>query len=428
MATNMFKLTRTMGPEKGKVFFAMPFGTKKVGAGDFNFDEFYADECVPIVRDDCGMEPVRGDEIYGSQGVWETVWNGIQQAELVVVDFTARSTSVVLEFGWAVVLGKRVVVLTQDPEDVPTDVRGIYRFTEYGESYKAMKRLREELALQLKTMREQPAEEMALMPMPMPDGGSMTSVPARVIVAMPDYVVVQDDSGRRGVMGNDDVDYARLIKDMSRRFPVGTRLDGAFVVDPLRKEMRYTLTGGEINPWPLLARRFPPGTPLHQRVTNVVAGVGAFVHVDRGINGLVPAAQFNGELPQPGTELAISVVRIDEHRRQVALRLNGAVRQASTARFAELGWSGDGEVTRAVPEQADHKGGFILVRLPVADRPAMLLAKDMTDDLRHDLNNGHVEVGEVITVEVTMVDARAGKTLLREVPEEDAAEELPAAA
>ena len=177
--TKMFKLTRTMGPERGKVFFAMPFGTKEVNGVPFDFDAFYHDECVPVVRDDCGMEPVRGDEIYGSQGVLETVWRAMQQADLVVADFTARSPNVALEFGWALLLGKRVILLTQDPDDIPTDVRGLYRYTEYSQNFKHMRRMREDLALNLKEMSQEPAEEMALMPMMPMVRGSMTSVPAR---------------------------------------------------------------------------------------------------------------------------------------------------------------------------------------------------------------------------------------------------------
>ncbi|MGH3981682.1 MAG: hypothetical protein ACREX8_15115 [Gammaproteobacteria bacterium] len=132
-------------------------------------------------------------------------------------------------------------------------------------------------------------------------------------------------------------------------------------------------------------------------------------------------SQFGSTLPQPGTELEVSVARIDEHKRQVSLRLdwlaaaNGESNQL-TSRFMPVGWQGHGEVVRAASEQ-DGRGGFILVRLPEADRPAMLLVKDMTEDLHHDLNNGHVELGAEIKVEVFSVDTGAGKTLLRELPE-----------
>lgn len=42
----------------------------------------------------------------------------------------------------------------------------------------------------------------------------------------------------------------------------------------------------------------------------------------------------------------------------------------------------------------------------------MMVVKDMSTDLRADLNSGHVEMDEEIYVEVDKVD----KTLLRELP------------
>ncbi|MGV9364245.1 hypothetical protein [Amycolatopsis sp. NPDC003731] len=414
--SSIFKPTRTMAPEPGNVFFAMPYGVKVLSNGqEFDFDEFYREECVPVVREDCAMSPVRVDGIYGSQGVLEAVWQAMQQADLVVVDFSGRSANVAFEFGWALLLGKRIVLLTQDAEDIPSDVRGLYRYITYSDKSRDMRRMREELALQLKAMREEAAEEMAPMPMP---GGAMTSVAAKVIHADQDYVVVRDERGRCGVMRNNDVEYCRLIKDMRKRFPVGTNLDGAFVVDPMRSEMRYTLLGGEVNPWPLLARRFPAGRTFRGRIANSNAALGAFVQVEGNINGLVGAEQFGGSVPSPGTELEITVVKVDESRRRVSLRLVRVLKEAHSAGagFAEVGWRGFGEVVKAVPE-ADGRGGFVLVRVPGASRPALLLAKDMTADLRADLNNGHVETGEEIYVEVRQVDTVRNRTLLGELPE-----------
>lgn len=425
--SNMFKPTRTMGPEQGSVFFAMPFGTKKLRNGDeFDFDLFYRDECVPVVRDDCEMDPVRVDGIYGSQGVLEAVWRAMQKADLVVVDFTTRSANVAFEFGWALLLGKRVVVLTQDPDDIPTDVRGLYKYIIYSDRAAATRHMRQELAQELKALSKEPSEEMALMPMPTPWGRN--SVSARVIFADRDHVFVQDDSGRRAAMSDRDVEYSRLINDMRKRFPVGTVLDGAFVVDPMRSEMRYTLLCGQTDPWPLLIQRFPKGTTLQARVENVNETVGAFVHVDYNVNGLVPRDHFPGSLPPVGSELEVIVMNVDDVRRRISLRLAkfqavATVDTTRTARLAPQGWQGYGTVAKLVPE-SNGRGGYLLLSLPEADRPALLLVRDMLAELRADFSSGELEVGEEIFVEVREVDPSRGRTLLRELPE---AEDEPAA-
>jgi hypothetical protein len=54
-------------------------------------------------------------------------WSEIQKAEVVVVDFADRSPNVMLEYGLARVLNKRVLRLTVDEQDIPSDDRG-YRF------------------------------------------------------------------------------------------------------------------------------------------------------------------------------------------------------------------------------------------------------------------------------------------------------------
>ncbi|GGM76864.1 hypothetical protein ACFFX1_35780 [Dactylosporangium sucinum] len=419
----MFKPLRTIGPEPGRVFFAMPYGVKTVSPGvePFDFDAFYSDVCVPTVAEDCGMVPLRVDGIYGPQGVLDAVWRTMQQAEFVVVDFSAQSVNVAFEFGWALLLGKRIVILTQRADDIPTDVRGLYRYITYSPNYADIMRMRNELTLQLRALSQEPAEEMAPMPMP---GGGRNSAPARVISIDREYVVVQDDSGRRGVMGVGDVDYSRLITDMSRRFKVGDRLDGAFVVDPMRSEMRYTLLGGETNPWPILASRYPVGTTLRTAVHNVVDGVGAFARVEFDVNGMIPLEQFQGGGPAPGTEVEVTVTRMDAEQRRIGLRLNRVVgrpaQQGTVPILVSPGWRGTGRVVKAVPE-ADGRGGYILVRLAAGTRPAMLLARDMTADLRVDLNNGHVDLDEELDVEVLSVDHARNRVLLRELPDTDPA-------
>jgi len=373
------------------------------------------------------MEPVRVDGIYGSQGVLETVWRAMQQAHIVVVDLTARSVNVSFELGWGLLLGKRIIVLTQDPDDIPTDVKGLYRHIPYSPMYADMQRMRNELVLELKALSETPAEEMAPMPMP---GGGRSSVPARIISVSRDYVVVQDERGRRGVMGNGDVEYSRLITDMTRRFKDGERIDGAFVIDPMRSEMRYTLLGGETNPWPLLVSRYPVGTTFRSHVHSAIENLGVFVRVDFNVNGLIPREQCPGVLPQPGDEVEVTVARVDDEQRRISLRLNRILSPATPqpdAALARVGWRGYGEVVKAVQER-DGRGGFILLRVDNATRPAMLLVKHMSPALRLDLNSNHVEIGDKIHVEVLSVDPVRGKTLLLEISGESEASDPPKAA
>jgi hypothetical protein len=55
------------------------------------------------------------------QVVFEDIWILLNESDLVIVDFTYRRPNVYLEYGMALVLGKPVVAITQNPEDIPTD-------------------------------------------------------------------------------------------------------------------------------------------------------------------------------------------------------------------------------------------------------------------------------------------------------------------
>ena len=420
----MLKPERTHPPESGVVFFAMPFGTQSInGAESCDFDTIYASAFAPTVEA-CGMKPERLDNLYGTQGVLEGIWRAIQRAEIVVIDFSLRNANVTFEYGLAWTLGKRVIALTQDPEDIPSDVRGLNRFIRYSQHFADIEEMKRELTLQLQALREEPAEERAPVIYNYPSGGMMTITASATITNVhQDKVFVETDDGRFGVMRNSDVDYCRLITDMATRFPVGKRVDGALLIDPQRGEARYTLLAGQTNPWPVLALRFPVGTVFTGVVRRSI-NAGVFVGLDATVNGLVPASKILGPPPQVGDPVEVVVTRMDPDTRRVTLELRSKRQNSEPVDPPQLlppvGYRGYGTVVHRVPER-DGRGGYILLELPDYPRAAMLLAQHMSDDLRADLNDEQVDLDEEIYVEVESVEVFKNRVLLRELPEPVAA-------
>jgi small subunit ribosomal protein S1 len=414
----MLKPERTHPPESDVVFFAMPFGTKSVKGGEAcNFDAIYTSAFAPAVEA-CGMKPERLDNLYGPQGVLELIWWAIQRAEIVVIDFSLRNANVTFEYGLAWTLGKRVIALTQDPEDIPSDVRGLNRYICYSQHFADIEQMKHELSLQLEASRDEPADERA--PMPYISGGMTTiTVPATITAVTHDYAFVETDDGRLGFLRNGDVDYARFI-DMSRRYAVGDRVDGAFLIDPQRGEARYTLLAGQTNPWTVLAPRFPVGTVFTGVVRKSIDKIGVFVGLDATVNGLIPANGISGAFPLVGDSVEVVVTKMDPVHRRVSLRLRSAPAKAvatpapASSPLPAIGHQGHGTVVHVVPER-DGKGGYLLLDLPGYPRSAMLLAQHMSDDLRADLNNEQVDRGEKIYIEVASVDPAKNKVLLREL-------------
>jgi len=420
---------RTHPSEKGVVFFATPFGIKTADGGQTcDFDSLYTTAFAPTVQA-CGMKPERLDNLYGPQGVLELIWWAIQRAEIIVIDFSLRNANVTFEYGLAWTLNKRVIALTQDENDIPSDVRGLNRYIRYTQHFADIERMKRELTLQLEALRDQPSEERA--PTPYLDAMSAVHAPGNIIAVNGDYALVQTEDGRIGVLRNGDVEYSRYISDMTRRFTVGDRVEGAFLIDPQRGEARYTLLAGQTNPWPVLAPRFPVGATFRGIVRKAVDKVGLFVALDAGVNGLVPQSSVPAPTPRVGDSVKVVVTRMDPAQRRVSLRFLSGPEDADP--LPKPGGGADplpkpgarayGTVVRIAPEH-DSKGGFLLLRLPQHDRPAMLLLQNMSEDLRADLGHGQIDLGEEIYVEVVSVDHASNKVLLRELPDPQADESL----
>lgn len=415
---------RTHPTETCVVFFGMPFGEKIAEGGQkCDFDAIYTEAFAPTVRT-LGMKPERLDNLYGPQGVLELIWRAVQRAEIVVIDFSHKNSNVTFEYGLAWTLGKRIIALTQHEDDIPSDVRGLDRYIRYSQHFADMERMKRELTLQLEALREEPIQERA--PTPWSVGPSAVTAPATVVDVNREYATVQTDDGRLGFLRNGDVEYTRFISDMSRRFRTGDRLDGAFLVDPERGEARYTLLAGKNNPWPVLASRYPAGTKFHGIVRNAKEGVGLFVGVDDAVNGLIPQSTIVGPVPAVGARVEVTITRIDSSQRRISLRLAGTSTPPQYG-GVQVGQRAHATVTRIEPDR-DGKGGYLLVRLPNRTRPALLPAQHMSEDLRADLKNGHVERDEEIYVEVLSIDTTKNTVVLRELPEPEEAAELKTAA
>jgi hypothetical protein len=96
------------------VFVLMPF------AGEF--DDIYQlgikDACKKV-----GAFCERVDEQFFQESILERTYNQIAKADVIVSDMTGRNPNVFYETGYAHALGKRVILLTHNAEDIPFDLK-----------------------------------------------------------------------------------------------------------------------------------------------------------------------------------------------------------------------------------------------------------------------------------------------------------------
>ncbi len=81
------------------------------------------DSVLPVIKEI--MAPLGYEVAYsgdrGGQVIFEDIWLMLNESSVVLVDFTKRRPNVYLEYGMALVLGKPIVSITQDKEDIPSD-------------------------------------------------------------------------------------------------------------------------------------------------------------------------------------------------------------------------------------------------------------------------------------------------------------------
>lgn len=115
-------MARTTGTKNGDTCFViMPFGQP--------FDDYYKQILMPAITS-VALIPVRADEINKPGVIIHQIWQGIKDATVCVADVTGRNANVMYELGLAHAVGKPVIQIVQNIEDLPFDLRA-YRHILY---------------------------------------------------------------------------------------------------------------------------------------------------------------------------------------------------------------------------------------------------------------------------------------------------------
>ena len=96
------------------VFVLMPFNS--------DFDDVYKLGIKQAVID-AGGYCERVDEQYYEERMLDRIYNQINKADLIIADLTGRNANVFYEVGYAHALEKRVILLTQNNDDIPFDLK-----------------------------------------------------------------------------------------------------------------------------------------------------------------------------------------------------------------------------------------------------------------------------------------------------------------
>jgi small subunit ribosomal protein S1 len=147
-----------------------------------------------------------------------------------------------------------------------------------------------------------------------------------VVKNITDYGAFVDLGGIDGLLHITDLAWRR-VRHPSEVLNVGDEVTAKVLkFDQEKNRVSLGLKQLGEDPWVGLSRRYPPGTRLFGKVSNLT-DYGAFVEIEAGIEGLVHVSEMDwtnknvhpSKVVQLGDEVEVMVLEIDEDRRRISL-------------------------------------------------------------------------------------------------------------
>ncbi|MCL4798120.1 MAG: 30S ribosomal protein S1 [Burkholderiales bacterium] len=147
-----------------------------------------------------------------------------------------------------------------------------------------------------------------------------------IVKNITDYGAFVDLGGIDGLLHITDLAWRR-VKHPTEVLSVGDEVQAKVLrFDQEKNRVSLGLKQLGDDPWVGLSRRYPTGTRLFGKVTNLT-DYGAFVEIDSGIEGLVHVSEMDwtnknvhpSKVVQVGDEVEVMILEIDEDRRRISL-------------------------------------------------------------------------------------------------------------
>ncbi|ELR67492.1 SSU ribosomal protein S1p [Photobacterium marinum] len=168
-----------------------------------------------------------------------------------------------------------------------------------------------------------------------------------IVKNLTDYGAFVDLGGVDGLLHITDMAWKR-VKHPSEIVNVGDEIN-VKVLKFDRERTRVSLGLKQLgeDPWVAIAKRYPEGTKLSGRVTNLT-DYGCFVEIEEGVEGLVHVSEMDwtnknihpSKVVNVGDEVEVMVLDIDEERRRISLGLKQCKANPWQS-FAEMQAKGD---------------------------------------------------------------------------------------
>ncbi len=149
-----------------------------------------------------------------------------------------------------------------------------------------------------------------------------------VVKNITDFGVFLDLDGIDGLLHITDMTWKR-IRHPSEMVQLGQKLEVMILsVDKEKGRVALGLKQRESNPWDEIEKKYPPGTKVHGRITNLLP-YGAFMEIEPGIEGLIHVSEMSwvknisdpSEVVAKGQELDAIVLSVQKSEGKISLGL-----------------------------------------------------------------------------------------------------------
>ena len=140
---------------------------------------------------------------------------------------------------------------------------------------------------------------------------------------------VKLEDGVEGLVHISEMSWTKRINHPSELVSIGEEIDVVVLdINKDKQEISLGIKQIEVNPWELVAEKYPPGTVVEGRVRNL-ASYGAFVEIEPGIDGLLHVSDLSwtkkvahpNEVLKKGDTVKCVVLEVDQQKQRVALGL-----------------------------------------------------------------------------------------------------------
>lgn len=227
-----------------------------------------------------------------------------------------------------------------------------------------------------------------------------------IVKNLTDYGAFVDLGGIDGLLHITDMAWKR-VKHPSEVVAIGDEIDVIVLkFDKEKSRVSLGLKQLDEDPWKSLIQRFPVGTRISGKVTNI-ADYGCFVEIEDGIEGLVHVSEMDwtnknihpSKIVQLGDKIDVMVLDIDASRRRISLGVKQCVNnpwQAFSQKFAK----GD-KVTGTIKSVTDF-GIFIGLE---GNIDGLVHLSDVSWDEDAEAINGQFKKGDQVEALILAIDA-----------------------